>query len=180
MKFIPLLSLALSFAFFLPVPGRCGVEEAAQPHGRNSRIPAAALDACRTVAAILVVYPSLEVRKSEGPVRDFPGDREGTGCRIAASGPSSGIAGEIDPADAVRNLFREDGWIEDVRYAADGPGTTSFVFRKNGVCCRAGGGAHSWIEDGKAFTSETYELEAECIPDTEGPLQGPHPPVPEK
>ncbi|MFZ2224917.1 MAG: hypothetical protein WAV26_09570 [Candidatus Deferrimicrobium sp.] len=53
--------------------------------------------------------------------------------------------------------------MEEIRYAADGPGTTSFAFRKDGMLRRVSGGAHSWIEGGKHFTSERYELEADCV-----------------
>jgi hypothetical protein len=38
--------------------------------------------------------------------------------------------------------------------------------------CRVSGGAHSWIEDGKTFTSERYELEAGCVSDPDGTAPG--------
>jgi len=110
----------------------------------------------------------MEVRKAEGPVRDVQGISERPGCRIVASGPTSGISGDIDPAEAVRSWFQGGGWMEDIRYAADGPGTTSFAFRKNRILCRVGGGAHSWIEDRESFTSERYDLEAGCVSDPDG------------
>jgi hypothetical protein len=129
----------------------------------NQPIPDEVMGTCRTIAAVLSVYPPLEVRKSEEPVRDVQRISERPGCRVLASGPTSGMFGEIDPAEAVRGRFQGDGWMEDIRYAADGPGTTSFAFRKNRILCTVSGGAHSWIEDGKTFTSERYGIEAACV-----------------
>ena len=72
------------------------------------------------------------------------------------------LAGEVDPAEALRRHFEGTGWEEDARLAADGPGTTAFAFRKSGISCRAEGGAHAGIEDGKPFRSDRYELTVEC------------------
>jgi hypothetical protein len=160
-----LLLLAMTFMFFIPGPVICGVNTAGHPAGGKPPVPGKLKGTCETIAAILAVYPALEVRKSEGPVRVSQDIPERSGCRVFASGPASGVAGEIDPAESVRVQFRWDGWIEDTRLAADGPGTSSFAFRKNGVLCMVSGGAHSWIEDGKTFTSERYDLKAACVPD---------------
>jgi hypothetical protein len=138
----------------------------------NQPIPDKVKGSCETIAAILAGYPTLEIRKSEVPVRDLQGISERPGCRINAFGPTSGIAGKIDPIEAVRGLFQGVGGTEDIRYAADGPGTTSFAFRKNRILCMVSGGAHSWIEDGEIFTSEWYELEARCVSDPDGTAPG--------
>jgi len=167
-----LLLLLIPFMFFLPSAGLCEGKDAGPPNGMKQPIPNMAKGTCETIAAILAVYPTLEVRKSEGPVRDLQGTAERLGCRIIAFGPTSGIAGEIDPAEAVRGQLQGDGWMEDIRYSADGPGTTSFVFRKDRILCGVSGGAHSWIEDGKTFTSEKYELEAWCASNLDGTVPG--------
>jgi hypothetical protein len=172
MRLQRLLLLVIPFMFFLPGAGLCEGKDAVHPNGKNQPIPNKVMGTCKTIAAILVVYPALEVRKSEGQGWDLPGISERPGCRIMAFGPTSGIAGEIDPAEALRGQFQGDGWREDIRYAADGPGTTSFAFRKNGILCMVSGGAHSWIEDGKAFTSERYELESGCVSDPDGAAPG--------
>jgi hypothetical protein len=157
-----LLLLLIPFMFFLHGTGLCEGMDTGHPSGMNQPIPDKVLGTCQTIAAILSVYPTLEVRKSEEPIRDLQGITERPGCRIIAFGPTWGIAGEIDPAEALRGHFQGTGWMEEIRYAADGPGTTSFAFLKNRMLCRVSGGAHSWIEDGKPFTSERYELEAWC------------------
>ena len=168
MRLLRLLLLVIPFMFFLPSAGICGRTDAGNPNGMGRPVLDKVLGTCQTIAAILSVYPTLEVRKSEEPIRDLQGIPERPGCRIIAFGPTWGIAGEIDPAEAVRGHFQGTDWMEEISYAADGPGTTSFAFRKNRMLCRVSGGAHSWIEDGKHFTSEKYELEAGCVPDPDG------------
>jgi hypothetical protein len=172
MRLQRLVLVVIPFMLFLPGAGLCEGKDAGHPNGMHQPNPDKVMGTCKTIAAILAIYPTLEVRKSEGPVRDLQGITERPGCRITAFGPASGIAGEIDPAEAVRGQFQGDGWMEDIRYAADGPGTTSFAFRKNRILCRVSGGAHSWIEDGKTFTSERYELEAGCVSDPDGTAPG--------
>ena len=157
----PLL-LVIAFIFFLPGAGLCGGKDVGNPNGMSQPISDKVSGACQKIAAIFAEYPALEVRESEGPVRGPQDISELSGCRIIAFGPASGVAGEIDPAEAVRGRFQGDGWTEDPRYSADGPGTTSFVFRKGRIMCGVSGGAHSWIEDGKTIISERYELEAWC------------------
>jgi hypothetical protein len=139
--------LSLTVAIFLSFPG-LGLCEV--------------YSSCGTIAAILAVYPTMDVWKSEGPVRSPRDATEHPGCRIHASSPTALLSGEVDPAEALRRYFSDSGWEEDSQFAADGPGTTSFAFRKRGVLCLASGGAHSWIDDGRISTSETYELTVEC------------------
>lgn len=172
MRLLRLLLPVIPLLFFLPGTGLCEGKDAVRPEGKSRPIPDKVSGTCRTIAAILAVYPSLEVRKSEGPVLDLQGGTVRPGCRILASGPASGISGETDPAEAVRDMFQGSGWKEETRDSADGPGTTSFAFRNYGMSCRVKGGAHSWMEDGKLFSSEKYELEAGCVPD---PLVPPPP-----
>jgi hypothetical protein len=122
---------------------------------------------CRTVAAILSVYPPLEVVASAAPVRSALDATERPGCRVRASGPTELIFGEVDPAEAVGIYFAGTGWEEDARLAADGPGTMSFAFRREGILCRTEGGAHAWVEDGESFMSDRYEIAVECAPQPE-------------
>jgi hypothetical protein len=158
-----LLSLTATFLLSLPGVGLCEGNDPGHRDGANQPVPVTATGTCATIAAILSVYPPLVVRRSEGPVRDILTGAESPGCSVLVSGPSALIAGEVDPAYALRIHFHGTGWEEDNRYAADAPGTTSFAFRKNGISCQAHGGAHSWIEDGVTHTSEKYELEAGCV-----------------
>lgn len=172
MRLQRLLLLVVPFLFCLYGAGLGEGKDASHPEGKSQPTPEKATGTCKTIAAILAVYPALAVRKSEGAVQQFQNISERPGCRILAFGPTSGISGEVEPAEAVRGLFQGDGWTEETRYSADGPGTASFAFRKNGILCMVSGGAHSRMEDGKAFTSERYELEAGCVSDPDGTAPG--------
>jgi len=99
---------------------------------------------------------------SEGPVQGVRGGLERVGCRVRAAGPAWGLVGEVPPDRALRDLMGQLGWKEDLRYAADGKGTTSFALRKERVLCLVGGGAPSGIDDGKAVRAGIYELDAVC------------------
>jgi len=167
MKKLPVIVLSILLLIRVSGAGLC--QEKASGHTNVGREPIleTARGSCRTIAGILSVYPVLEVRTSEGPVRGLPDGKERHGCRVHASGPTSGLADEVPPDQPIRFLLGEDGWEEDLRYAADGPGTTSFALRKNGILCLFNGGAHSWIENGKVETSETFEFEAGCVAEPE-------------
>lgn len=166
--------LAVPFLIFVSgvAPSRAS---AAGPVDAQSRaVPEQVMGSCRTIAGVLGAYPVLEVRRTVEAVRDVRDGSERPGCRVLASGPAAGMVGEVGPDEALRVLLPQAGWEEDSRYAADGPGTTSFAYRKHGVLCMFRGGAHSRIERGKVLVSETYEFEAGCVeePGREGAAPG--------
>ena len=141
-----LLCLAVFLPLLAPCPGRCEEEP------------------CRTVGAMLSVYPALDVRRSQAPPTASPDGRQRPGCRVHASGPAAMLAGEVDPAEAVRRYFHGTGWEEDARPTADGPGTTSFAFRKAGMSCRTSAGARSRLEGVNTSGSDRYGITVECVP----------------
>lgn len=148
---------------------------AAGPFDAQSRpVPEQVTGPCRTIAGILGAYPALEVRRTVEAVRDVRDGLERPGCRVLASGPAVGMVGEVGPDEALRVLLPQAGWEEDSRYAADGPRTTSFAYRKHGVLCMFRGGAPAWIEHGQVRVSGTYEFEAACVevPEPEGAAPG--------
>ncbi len=157
------LALAVPFLIGIPGAGLCGEK----PSGPSSGVNPAALGkeggSCRTIAAILRVYPALVVQKSEEPAPGAGNESESPGCGVHASGLTSLIAGEVAPDEAVRQLLEQGGWKEDPNYSADGAGTTSFALRKSGVLCLVSAGAPSGFEDGKFFADEIYELDARCV-----------------
>jgi hypothetical protein len=144
-----------------------GAETIADPSGGKDvlLLPKEVRASCNTISAILTVYPTFVVETSEGPVQVARGGPERAGCRVRAVGPAWGLVGEVPPDRALRDLMGQLGWKEDLRYAADGPGTTSFALRKERVLCVVGGGAPSGIDDGKALRAGTYELDAGCAAD---------------
>ncbi len=155
------LALAVPFLIGIPWAGLCVEKPSGPSSGENPAALGKEGGSCRTIAAILRVYPALEVQKSEEPA---PGaGNESPGCGVHASGPTSLIAGEVAPEEAVRQLLEQGGWKEDPNYSADGAGTTAFALRNGGILCLISAGAPSGFEDGKFFTDEIYELDARCV-----------------
>jgi hypothetical protein len=167
MKRLPVIAPAILLLIQVSGAGLCQ-EKAGGDSRKKHSIPEKVRASCGAIAASLVGYPALEVRKSEGEIRDLRDGSERPGCRVQVFGPTSGIAGEVWPDDAIRRIMSEDGWEEDLRYAADGPGTTSFALRKNGILCLFSGGVHSWVEEGTIHSAETYEFEAGCASEPQG------------
>jgi hypothetical protein len=157
------LALAVPFLIGVPWAGLGGEKTSGPYSGEGPAALEKTEGSCRTIAAILHVYPALEVRKSGKSVRDAGIESGSPGCRVHASGPTSAIAGEVAPDVAVRQLLEQGGWEEDPRYSADGAGTTSFALRNGGILCLVSAGAPSGFEDGKFFTDEIYELDARCV-----------------
>ena len=174
MKRLSVLAPAILLLIQVSGTGLCQEKDGGDLNVKKHPIPEKVRASCDAVAAILVVYPALEVRTSEGEVRDLQDGSERPGCRVLAVGPTSEIAGEVNPSEALRSLLPQAGWEEDLRYAADGPGTTSFALRKNGILCLFSGGAHSWVEDGTILSAKTYEFQAGCAsePEKEGTAPG--------
>lgn len=167
MKKLPVMVLTILLLNRVSVAGLCEKKPSGHRNGGKEPVPELARGSCRTIAGILSIYPVLEVRTSEGPVRGLLDGKKRYGCRVHASGPTSGLTGEVPPDQPIRFLLGEDGWEEDPLYAADGPGTTSFALRRNGILCLFSGGAHSWIENGKIETSESFAFEAGCVAEPE-------------
>lgn len=166
---------AAALLLIVGVPGAAlGGETAAGPSSGTDRpAPDAAQAACRTIAAIMAVYPTMKVDTTEGPVRNMEAGAERPGCRVFAASPARGLVGEVPPDSALRDLMGQLGWEEDPLHTADGPGTASFALRKKRVLCFVSGGAPSGIEEGRIFRAATYELSADCTADAEG--EGPAP-----
>jgi len=155
--------LAAPFLLVLSGAGFSQERAAGHPGGERASASETAAGSCRTIAAILSVYPTLEVRTSEGAIRDGRDGSERPGCRVHASGPASGVAGEVPPEESIRFLLGEFGWKEDFRHAADGPGTSSLALRRNGLFCTFRGGARSPVENGKILAADRYEGMAVCF-----------------
>ncbi len=106
-----------------------------------------------------------------GRVGHTLGGRNQVGCRVLAVAPTSTIVGRFEPRNCLEKHFLVRGWTEDLRYAADGPGTSAFAYRKDGILCVFSLGAHSAIEDDRIVTSEDFEFDARC---TMEPLEEGH------
>jgi hypothetical protein len=89
-------------------------------------------------------------------------------CHAHTSAPTATVAEGAAPSTVIRNYLTDTGWREDLRYAADGPGTSGFTFRKGDILCRFNVGAPAYLEDGKIISAELYEIDAVCPPETAG------------
>jgi hypothetical protein len=168
MKRLPVLAPAILLLIQVSGAGLCQEKAGGDSSGKKRSVPEKVRASCGAIADFLVVYPALEVRKSEGEIRDLRDGTERPGCRVEAFGPTSGIPGEVRPDEAIRWILSQDGWEEDLRYVADGPGITSFAFRKKGILCLFHGGAHSGVEDGRIVSAERYGFEAGCSSEPQG------------
>lgn len=64
----------------------------------------------------------------------------------------------------MRNRLAASGWAEDLRYAADGPGTSTYSFRSDRGVCVFHVGAPSYLsDDGDIVVAERYEVSAGCF-----------------
>jgi hypothetical protein len=162
------MMLAVPFLLFLSSAGFSQDRAASRPGGETVVAMERTTGSCRTIAAILSVYPPLEVQTSEGAIQDDRDGSEHPGCRVHASGPSSGTTGEVPPEEAIRFLLGESGWEEDFRYAADRPGTASLTLRRNGIFCLFRGGVRSSVDNGKIPAADRYEGTAVCFTESKG------------
>jgi len=89
---------------------------------------------CSDMADSMAQTLGVEATPAEAPFTDYITGMEGSGCQIVATG----MGGDLDymaVADTLAAMFRDQGWQEDKRYAADGPTGTGTAFRKeNGLC----------------------------------------------
>lgn len=83
-------------------------------------------------------------------------------CELMAVGATDEVLLTGDPAETVRAWFRTTLWNEDLTRAADGPGTTSFVYARADYVCEVSGGAPSYLEDGEIIVADEYELNFAC------------------
>ena len=89
-------------------------------------------------------------------------------CRVHASAPTTTVAEGAAPSEVIRTHLKRNGWREDLRSAADGPGTSGFTFRRGDIACRFNLGAPAYLEEGRIISAELYDIDAVCPPETPG------------
>jgi hypothetical protein len=89
----------------------------------------------------------------------------GDTCRVHAGAPTATVAEGPSPSMVIRSYLEDSGWSEDLQYAADGPGTSGFTFRKGEILCRFSVGAPAYLEGGRIISAEMYEIDADCPPE---------------
>ena len=75
-----------------------------------------------------------KVKTSRTNQRDYIEGKEYSVLRLQGEGSLKKIS---DPFMVMRKLFLSNGWEEDIQYAADGHGSSSFAYRKETYFCIA-------------------------------------------
>jgi hypothetical protein len=123
---------------------------------------------CDAIGATVREVTGWDAELFDGTVFDEPSRRWRPACRVVASGPTASVDEARDPGNYIRNRLAASGWEEDLRYAADGPGTSAYAFRSGRSVCVFSVGAPSYLsDDGKIVVAERYEVSAGCFPTTE-------------
>ncbi|NNG15560.1 MAG: hypothetical protein HKM89_03690 [Gemmatimonadales bacterium] len=120
--------------------------------------------ACETIGALVGEVTGWDTERFDGTVLDEPSRRWRPACRVVASGPTASIDEARNPGDRIRSRLAASGWLEDFRYAADGPGTSAYAFRSSGSLCVFRVSAPSYLsEDGEIVVAERYDVKAGCF-----------------
>ncbi len=146
-------------AWFLAQPAAA---LAADPRPITAEVKAA----CAAIDTIVRGVTGWAVDRFDGRVFDDPARSWRRGCRVVTSGPTASLNEASDPAEQLRTRLAALGWTDDLRYSADGPGTTAFAFRTGQVLCVVRAGAPSYLaDDGQIVVAERYEANAGCFID---------------
>jgi len=117
---------------------------------------------CNTLAAV-VGEGVLSIAAVDTVVRDHRFGRMAPGCLLRLTGRMSAFHDASPPDEILRQVLPDQGWQEDLRYAADGPDGTAFALRRDGVLCMISaawdGGDDS---DPVHVPEERYELTIAC------------------
>lgn len=105
------------------------------PSGETTQVTRAAQAACDGARSVAEKTPGTIVEQSIGSFEDEALPQPVHACRVKASGLFSALGTKKDASGAVRDHFREHGWEELARYAADGPDGTASAFRSDEVGC---------------------------------------------
>ena len=125
---------------------------------------ATVLPACESVAGLIRQVPGLKPQVTDGIVGDVQQRcKHDTGCTVRLATPFTSVEKSAMQDLKIRVRLAADGWKEDISYAADGPNTTAFAFRKGGILCCFSGGSLIWQEDGNVDWPTDYILTGHCF-----------------
>lgn len=114
---------------------------------------------CGLISA--AIRESLEAAPESAADPGGPGAPEPS-CTVSLRLDVAGAPPGGDLSAAVRIAFRDSGWDEDTRSAADGPGTTAFAWESADVRCEVAAGRPASLADGGIVEEGTVYLEARC------------------
>jgi hypothetical protein len=122
--------------------------------------------ACDAIGTLVSEVTGWDPERFDGAVFDEPSRRWRPACKVTAYGPTAAIDAARDPGDQIRSRLAASGWEEDLRYAADGPGTSAYAFRRGAGLCVFHVGAPSYLSDKEDIVvAERYEVKAGCLAD---------------
>jgi len=131
-------------------------------------------EGCAAIARAIEESHGLKLEVREGVFEFWHDERRA--CRLAFSKPTAELGEGAGPDEALRGKLAAQGWRDDLRHSADGPGTTAFGLRKGDVLCIISAGVDAGIDDDGEFqVSDTYDFEATCAVTDEPPYE-PEPP----
>jgi hypothetical protein len=118
---------------------------------------------CDSVYDTILTIPQIIVSRIEGTFKDDVIQRELTGCIIVISGSWKELSGKASPGDLIFKFLSEKGWMEEVKYSADGPDGTSFALSKDEILCSVRGQWDSGDDaDSTYVASDIYQFIVKC------------------
>ncbi len=123
----------------------------------------ALLRACTDVADHIALATTVAV------ATDVTESAQSENCVLSGDAPAFETA--ENPLGKLRTHLGETGFKEEMRYAADGPGTMAFGFTRDGITCVISGGVPSSLEDGVIVSDSIFSIRAICTPRTSSTVE---------
>lgn len=87
-------------------------------------------DTCKQLQSQMSKTLKVKATLTRASFKDYINGGQGMGCLIAAQGNGRNFKGVASVARSLRAMLAKQGWVEDSKYAADGPTGTGIGFRK--------------------------------------------------
>lgn len=134
----------------------CSRSSSPAPEAGNGEFLRQLENVCDDVANHIVAATNVTV------TADVTESASSENCVLAGQAPA--VERADNPMEQLRNRLGETGFDELRQYAADGPGTSSFGFERDGVTCVLSGGVPASLEDGEIVSDTVFSINAVCTP----------------
>ena len=145
----------------------CGTVPALQfgdGHTGHDQQPGPPPTACAEIVSLAMNLTGVNVRRSDGTVRDDNSGVNLDGCRLVGRKEAVVYREDGWPHDIFRIRLISEGWREDLTRAADGAGSTAFALRRGVTLCLFAAAWDSASPSGQGlFVTGRYRLEAGCF-----------------
>ncbi len=112
---------------------------------------------CRDLSNRIVAYEGLDFHRDDVTEGDTT-----VSCILTSKAPTNTMTEGADPLGDLRKWLADSGFEEDMRYMADGPGTSSAGLRRDPILCVVSGGVPASLEEGEIVSSEQFSLHVIC------------------